>query len=168
MKDSRRGIVAGMFLLFFAVSFAQVKCNCCTLEFRQFDFWIGEWEVRDSAGTLLGYNSIQPMEDSCALIEHWTGAKGYTGSSISFYDSKRSVWHQSWVDARGGSIIMEGGMVEGSMVMNTEVVDIKGDLVTNRTEWTQLEGGMVLHVWYQSRDGGATFKEVFRGIYTPR
>ncbi|QNR23627.1 hypothetical protein [Croceimicrobium hydrocarbonivorans] len=25
-------------------------CACCEPAFRQFDFWIGEWEVKDTSG----------------------------------------------------------------------------------------------------------------------
>src|SRR3954467_12481658 len=31
---------------------------CGTPPYRQFDFWLGDWEVRSAAGQLLGHNRI--------------------------------------------------------------------------------------------------------------
>ena len=38
--------------------------------FRDFDFWIGEWDVAGANGTPAGSNSIQPAERGCVLIEN--------------------------------------------------------------------------------------------------
>lgn len=50
-------------------------------KFREFDFWIGEWEVRTADGQLAGHNSIRRAERGCVLIEEWTGAGGTSGMS---------------------------------------------------------------------------------------
>jgi hypothetical protein len=42
--------------------------------FREFDFWIGEWEVHDAEGNFVGENSITRAERGCVLIEEWRGA----------------------------------------------------------------------------------------------
>jgi hypothetical protein len=38
------------------------NCKCCTPEQRQFDFWIGEWEVYTAKG-LAGTNTIVALEE---------------------------------------------------------------------------------------------------------
>ena len=40
-------------------------------EFHQFDFWVGEWDVHDAAGTLVGQNRISRREKGCVLLEEW-------------------------------------------------------------------------------------------------
>ncbi len=143
------------------------QCNCCKEPYRQFDFWIGEWEVKDSSGKLLGYNSIKLEEDSCTLRENWTGATGGTGTSLSFYIRSKESWHQTWVDKFGGSILMDGKWENGSMVLYTEKVTSGNDekYIQNRTSWTPLPDGKVHHVWKRTKDGGKSWIIVFDGYY---
>ena len=47
--------------------------SCHEPERRQFDFWLGEWEVCDPDGKVVGHNSIAPLYDGCALREEWRG-----------------------------------------------------------------------------------------------
>lgn len=144
------------------------SCNCCSESFRQFDFWVGDWEVRDSNGTLQGYNNISPMEDSCALLEKWTGAKGSSGTSVSFYDSSKKQWHQSWIDSKGGSIIMNGRFKDGSMVMYSNKNKGDSGFIQNKTTWIPLEDGRVQHIWEVTKDTGKTWVVVFEGFYQIR
>lgn len=67
---------------------------CAGPEFKQFDFWIGSWSVKNPAGKEIGGNEITSVSTGCALLEHWTGATGVTGVSISNYDpmGRRSIW----------------------------------------------------------------------------
>ncbi len=44
--------------------------NCSSVEYRQFDFWIGGFEVRSPDGELAGHNVIEPTLNGCALTEH--------------------------------------------------------------------------------------------------
>lgn len=37
------------------------RARCSTPEYRQFDFWVGDWVVHDAAGKLAGTNTITPM-----------------------------------------------------------------------------------------------------------
>jgi hypothetical protein len=41
---------------------------------RDFDFWIGDWDVFGPDGKQAGTNSITPLLDGGALAEHWHGA----------------------------------------------------------------------------------------------
>jgi len=47
---------------------------CRTPEYRQFDFWIGDWEVQDPAGQIVGHNLVALEQSGCLIVEHWTGA----------------------------------------------------------------------------------------------
>lgn len=136
--------------------------------YNQFDFWIGDWVVKNAKGDTLGFNIIERLEDGCGLHEHWTSAKGFKGTSISFYNVNTQQWHQSWIDGRGGSILMDGNLENGTMVMWTERVEGETGYSQNKTSWTPLDDGRVKHVWEKTSDGGKTWTSVFEGYYSPR
>jgi hypothetical protein len=77
-------------------------CSTDTI-FRQFDFWIGDWEVFGVKGKA-GDSKIERILDSCVILENWTSAKqGYTGKSFNTYNASTRQWQQTWVDNSGGS-----------------------------------------------------------------
>ena len=47
---------------------------CGRPEFRQFDFWIGEWEAYGVNGKKGGDSKISLILDSCIILEEWTSA----------------------------------------------------------------------------------------------
>jgi hypothetical protein len=53
---------------------ARTAERCRGPEHRQFDFWIGTWEVRSGDGTLQGHNEIRSVAGGCGLLERWRGA----------------------------------------------------------------------------------------------
>lgn len=55
---------------------------CSAVEHRQFDFWIGRWEVFTPDGKKAGDNTIEAIDGGCALIERWRGNGGFTGTSL--------------------------------------------------------------------------------------
>ncbi len=79
--------------------------TCDRPEHRQFDFWVGEWDVRpagqpETAPTPLG-NVIRLEDGGCVVTEHWTTPRG-SGRSVNIFDRTRNQWHQTWVDSTGG------------------------------------------------------------------
>ena len=75
---------------------AAAPSRCTAPEYRQFDFWLGEWEVTSNE-TPAGTNSIVAIQGGCVLQENWQGAGpgGITGSSFNIYDRERQAWHQT-------------------------------------------------------------------------
>src|SRR5262245_53312618 len=73
---------------------------CSRPEYRQFDFWIGDWDVYDPKGALAGRNVVTREFGGCVLQEHWTaaGPMAQTGSSFNTWSPARQQWHQTWVD----------------------------------------------------------------------
>ena len=134
--------------------------------FRQFDFWIGTWEVKDQTGKLAGHNVITAQEQGCVLIEQWRSAGGGTGMSMNYYNPQSGQWKQNWV---GGGIILEmtGGMKDGSMVLEGPSRQIGDERLTLlRGTWTQLSDGRVRQHFVESEDRGTTWKEWFDGYYS--
>ena len=142
--------------------------GCTAAEHRQFDFWIGEWEVTTPAGKPAGRNRIDAILSGCALRESWTGAGGSSGTSYNAWDRQRRRWHQTWVDDGGLVLRLEGGLMDGKMVLRGETLDTSGTPVTNRITWEPTGPGTVRQVWEVSSDGGKTWGVVFDGSYRKR
>jgi hypothetical protein len=130
--------------------------RCEAPEHRQFDFWLGEWNVSVTMG-------------GCVLQENWQGAGsgGISGTSFNIYDRDRGVWHQTWVDANGTLLQLDGGLNEGSMVLEGErPAPVGGGSVRHRIAWTPQEDGSVRQLWEASQDGGESWNVIFDGLYT--
>jgi hypothetical protein len=138
---------------------------CGAPEHRQFDFWIGEWEVRYPDGKLAGENRIERILSGCALRESWTGARGSRGTSLNAYDPGTKRWHQTWVDGDGLLLQIDGGIRGGAMVLEGETLSSAGRRTRQRTTWTPLPGGRVRQLWQQSTDDGKNWTVVFDGTY---
>lgn len=137
---------------------------CAGEQYHQFDFWIGEWEVRNPQGQLQGTNRIEPIQGGCVLQEHWTSASGGTGTSFNIYDFTRDKWHQTWVSGTN-LLVLEGGFRDGKMIMEGVTVGRDGEETLNRITWTPLDDGAVTQVWETSGDGNS-WRVVFNGRYT--
>ncbi len=136
--------------------------------FRQFDFWVGRWNVVNASGVQQGQNQISQREGGCYLLEEWTGGSGSTGSSINYYDADRGVWVQQWLAQGGSQIRIEGGLDEsGSMVLVGKIHTItNGQTADFRGTWTPLPDGRVRQFFEQSNDDGATWAPWFEGFYS--
>jgi len=142
--------------------------RCSAPEYRQFDFWVGEWDVTLPDGKPAGINRIEPILGGCALRESWTGVGGLSGTSYNVYDRSRKVWHQTWVDGQGGLLQLEGGFAGGRMTLEGETVDSAGGKSRQRIVWEPSGEGEVRQLWEASEDGGKTWKVVFDGKYRKR
>lgn len=136
---------------------------CSSPEHRQFDFWAGEWDVTQN-GQPAGHNRIESINGGCALQENWTSAQaGFTGTSLNTWNGQSKQWHQTWVDSSGALLLLDGGMVDGSMVLTGDRRAADGVTVTDRITWTPAEDGSVRQHWETSRDGN--WATVFDGHY---
>jgi hypothetical protein len=143
------------------------KPACHDATYRQFDFWIGEWDVFLPDGSKAGENRIERIAAGCALQETWQGNKGFSGTSLNNFDSTDKKWHQLWVDSSGGRLDLAGGL-EGSMMVlastqpHPEKPTVK---VTQKITWTPNADGTVRQHWQSSEDDGKTWTTVFDGKY---
>jgi hypothetical protein len=140
---------------------------CTGPEYRQFDFWLGRWEVYTPDGKRAGSNHIEPVLDGCVLRESWVGATGMIGSSYNTYAPGTRRWHQTWVDNRGLLLLLDGGFARGVMTLSGTTTDRKGVRTTHRIRWSNIGAGRdsVRQHWETSSDGGATWVDAFDGIY---
>src|SRR5262245_5513099 len=92
--------------------------DCKAAEFRQFDFWLGEWTVPAPGGKPPGHSRIESILDGCVILENWQGGSGYTGKSFNIYNRETGHWEQFWVDTTGSRLHLVGGLVDGKMVLS--------------------------------------------------
>ncbi len=148
---------------------AQNPSPCSAPEFRQFDFWIGTWDVT-SNGNEAGSNVIEAKLGGCVLHEHWTGASGNVGESFNTYDRTTGQWHQTWVDNAGSLLQLDGQFTEGAMQLQGTTRGPDGGEVLQRITWRQVDGDPdhVRQLWESSTDGGTTWTVAFDGHYRRR
>ena len=90
--------------------------------YRQFDFWIGEWDVYGPNGKKAGDSKIQMILDSCIILENWkSSTANYSGKSFNTYNAVTNQWQQTWVDNNGGTIeFLEGKSDNNKMIFKTK------------------------------------------------
>lgn len=148
-----------------AVQGQQKEKPCSTPEYRQFDFWVGEWDVYNPKEELVGKSRIEKVEGDCVILENYTGRKGYSGRSLNVYNPARKQWQQFWVDNRGG-ILEFSGTLEGKELRYTgKSIGPKGVTVHHKLTFHDQGKDRVRQVWEQSRDDGKTWTTVFDGMY---
>jgi hypothetical protein len=145
-------------------------CNCCTPSHQEFDYWVGEWVVYDTSGTVVGSNSITKVQAGCALQENWVGGSGFTGTSLNYYDAKTDKWNQVWIDQSGSVLNLSGKYNNGQMILvSEEAYSEKQELwYQNRIIWTKNDDGTVRQLWESTTDKGKTWNTVFDGLYKRR
>lgn len=134
--------------------------------YHEFDFWIGEWNVYDGNGTLVGRNSIQPEEGGCVLVERWRNTGGGTGQSYNFFDPGVKMWRQLWI-SRGSVIDYAGGLTEaGAMLLEGEIrYHADGSVAPFTGEWTLNEDGSVTQHFRQQDPETGEWADWFVGRY---
>ncbi|HYC71822.1 MAG TPA: hypothetical protein VEB66_11485, partial [Opitutaceae bacterium] len=103
-------------------------------EARQFDFWIGDWEVFSPDGKKAGENKIERIANGWGLLESWKGAGGGVGNSLNSWHASKRQWQQYWVGL-GGALELSGGFENGAMVMTGEATAPNGNKMRNRITW---------------------------------
>jgi len=140
---------------------------CASAEHRQFDFWLGEWNVHRSDGTFAGRNTVTREHGGCVIHERYTTDRGYSGESLNVYDSSRNLWHKSWADSGGLLLLLEGGLRDGSMVLEGRNIGADGRVSQQRITWTPNADGSVRQLW-EATDAEGQSVTVFDGKYTRR
>ena len=136
----------------------------CTLpEFRQFDFWVGEWDAAWPGAkpdeVQHGRNTIRKVLDDCVVQEQFDGgvATGLHGISVSTYSPALKKWQQTWVDNQGGYLDFVGAYTNGQMVLSRHGKNQKGQDIDQRMVYKNISRDAFDWSWEQSSDGGKTW-----------
>lgn len=157
----------------FAPLVEQAKHNQspCTYkaENRQFDFWVGDWDVvTTKEGTPAGISHIERTIGDCVIWENWTslGNSGYTGKSYNIYNSNLQRWEQFWVDNAGGMIHFYGGLKDGVMDFYTDDIPQPGGTKLKRhLQFFNLGADKVRQFSQGSTDDGKTWNAEYDFTY---
>jgi hypothetical protein len=143
------------------------QAGCAAPTYRQFDFWLGDWDVFDShsQAKVARVHVTRTLED-CVLLEEYRGSDGHEGQSFSIYDGPRGVWHQTWVTNRGQLLVIEGNLRAGAMELSGSERLADGTVRLVRGSWQPSHDG-VREVAVRSTDGGKTWTEWFDLVFRP-
>lgn len=163
MKKATLLISATLFCLSL---FSQKPCS--DIAYRQFDFWIGEWEAFATNGKKAGDSKISLLLDSCIILEEWTSAtinRGirYAGKSYNTYNIAQKRWQQYWVDNAGGvAEYFNGHYEDKKMILETDNVKQQdGSFKIQKMTFHHLSNDKVRQHGESSVDGGKTWKTDF-------
>jgi hypothetical protein len=146
---------------------AAVAGPCSSGAYRAFDFWIGDWQIQGADGKVSGTNRVQSEYDGCVIREQYAGASGYQGGSVNIYDASRKVWHQTWTDAVGTLLTLEGGMKDGKMVLEGQNKGPDDKTIKHRVTWTPQADGGLTQLW-ESTDPKGQLQTVFDVKYSKK
>jgi hypothetical protein len=147
---------------------AAAAASCTAPEYRQFDFWIGDWNVFDFGNltTMVARVRVDRILDGCVLREDYRGSDGKKGQSFSIFDESTKVWRQSWVTNRGQWLQLEGELQAGEMILRAVDRSADGREELIRGVWRPDRGG-VRETAVTSTDGGKTWKPWFDLWFRP-
>jgi hypothetical protein len=139
---------------------------CAAPEYRQLDFWVGEWRVwRSGTQETLGAARVERIYNDCAIRETWSPFDMNEGGSISSFDRTAGIWRQTWVDSTADRIDYAGHMENGRMVFIAWQPPRAGEpeRQTRVTQWP--EGATVRQTGETSTDGGRTWAPSYDYTY---
>jgi tetratricopeptide (TPR) repeat protein len=139
-----------------------------TPENRQFDFWLGEWNVETTQGGVpAGQSKIELILGDCVVQENWqSNGNPYSGKSYNMYNAALKRWEQYWVDNSAGNIFFYGGLKDGVMDYWTdEIPQPGGPPLKRHLQFFKLGADKVRQFSQGSTDGGKTWKPEYDFTY---
>lgn len=155
---------------------ALATAPCDAPEARQFDFWIGSWEIeqkiRTAAGewlTLPARNSVERVLGGCGLLERWDGRVQFfwegmkepepmQGLSLRWWDPETGKWWIEWMDDRApvAPSRFSGGFAGGRGEFFRTSTGPRGETL-NRITFADTDEGAFRWELAVSSDAGATW-----------
>lgn len=145
--------------------------NCAAPEYRQFDFWIGNWDVVTTSRPeeMRGGSRVESINFGCGIRETWLPFTSINGASLSIYDQHDHAWRQTWIDAGGGRVEFQGGLKDGKMVLTGLWRDVLGpgkDALVRMTLAPAGDGDL-RQIGETSVDQGKSWQPYFDFTYQP-
>lgn len=132
-------------------------------EFRQFDFWIGEWDAKNVQGIVVGSSSIQQILGQCVIFENWSTPVS-NGKSFNIFNATDKKWHQTWVDDKGTFTHYIGEIKDGKMIYVADTT-AGGKKNLAKMTFSKLDNGDVRQFGENSVDDGKTWTTTFDFTY---
>ena len=148
---------------------------CTAAEHRQFDFWVGYWDVYPTGkDRLVAHSLIENLYDGCVIRENWIPLRGSGGSSLNSYFPDEKLWRQVWADSSNGWGTFEGSFQNGAMILSGAWKNANGSGTSafTRTTWSPNPDGSVRqHGEARSADGkswSTTYDFTYRPSSAPK
>jgi hypothetical protein len=146
---------------------------CSTEQAKQFDFWVGTWDLEwtNAKGEKEnGTNIINKILGGCVIEENFStgGENPYLGKSHSLFDEKSRIWKQTWVDSSGEYLDFVGEFKEGKMMLWREFTGNEGKKVKQRMIFSNIQKDSIQWNWESSQDDGKTWKTNWKIFYKRR
>ena len=144
--------------------------KCVAAEFRQFDFWLGDWDTFESDDSTTGSIArarIEPIAGGCAIHELYEQTDGLIGDSILSFDPVKKAWQQTWVTNYGSLMVLSGAFKNGAVTLEGEMHLPSGKSVAHRITWKAEKGG-VRESAVLSKDGGKSWQPAFDVVFKKR
>ncbi len=126
---------------------------------REFDYWIGEWEVYvTGTKTYAGHSKVEMISRGCALLENWD-SNSSSGKSLNFIDPVTGKWKQTWVGSYqyGVQEFVQGEYKDGAMRFVFDGTNAQGKKFIGRFYFYNEKPGQVRQFNETSVDGGKTW-----------
>jgi hypothetical protein len=143
-----------------------VAVPCTAPEYRQFDFWIGDWDTFESGAKepqSVARNHVDAILGGCALREVYAQNDGLLGESYTAWDPVRRQWHQTWVTNRGELLLLDGRREGRRIVLAGADHTPKGERQVRA--WWQPDGDAVREHAEVSTDHGKTWSPLFDIVF---
>jgi hypothetical protein len=164
----------------FAETLKIVKTNafpCLSIPHaREFDFWVGEWDVYpNGAALLIGHSKVEVASGGCMVLENWTalGPVPNTGKSMNYVNSATGKWEQHWIGSGGLNLnnpqkFINGEYKDGAMRFEFETTTPQNQKLIGRFIFFNMGPDQVRQFNETSNDGGKTWTTVYDFIYKRR
>lgn len=162
-------LLAGAWLMPDAAFAAALPATGChSAESRQFDFWVGKWDVysKKAPTKLSAHSLIEKLYEGCAVRENWMpNDPANAGGSLNAYDVQAKRWRQFWTDSSGSIAEFTGGWNGKAMVIQGVWPQPGAPRQITRITYTPLADGSVEQRGEASDDGGASWAPSFDLLY---
>lgn len=139
---------------------------CTAPEHRQFDFWVGRWQVTHTGqNEVVAESLIERVYGGCGIRENWMPRSGKDGGSLNIYMPAEHAWRQTWIDSNGSRVDFSGAWNGRAMVLAGVWPDAAGRRRSVRMTYTVAPDGDVRQFGEASYDDGANWEPDFDFTY---
>lgn len=106
----------------FAQAARPARPDCSDPVYRRFDFWVGQWNVYDTAsGQLYATSRIETVMAGCGVRENYDSPQApggsYQGTSYTGFNRNERRWHQMYLDVNGNVTWYSGDFDGADLVL---------------------------------------------------
>jgi hypothetical protein len=169
--------------LIFVVPRTATAQGPCTGEYRQFDFWIGEWDILnrnrptdesrwyDTGGAT---DRVYPVAGGCGIVEHWRGhayGEFLVGFSLRAFNPTTGQWDLVLLwpsDGQPRFGELRGGFRHNRGEFYSRGITAEGDTTFTRFTFSDITSETVMWQDGNSADGGRSWASTWIMEFTRR